>query len=243
MRSLLSPRRPLPGGGSSFRWTGGSTKDGRWQWCRVYHRDSFSPHGQSPRTWGPLSRFDTHRPDSDGSAKDNPERSVLYIGEDLATSACEVFGPVEEAAICPSYRVAFLRPTRALTMFDLTEPGSAMAIGALPALADGPFDRALTQEWARAIDEDQPLGVPSDGILYRSGYNGGRSLAVWSAEGKVDVLGQPESDLPLAHPGLLAKLKVDLQLRRIVIRTITKADCVRCRQEAERIKRSAGQTQ
>ena len=33
-------------------------------------------------------------------------RRILYVGEDLATSACEVFGDAGIAAICPNYRVA-----------------------------------------------------------------------------------------------------------------------------------------
>jgi len=159
---------------------------------------------------------------------DPDERSVLYVGEDLATSACEVFGETEEAPICPAFRVALLKPVRTLRFLDLTEPGSAMAIGALPALSDGPLPRALTQEWARAVYEDHPLGFPVDGIQYLSAYNGGRSLAVWDAEGKIGTGTEPGSDIALNHPGMLARLKVELMRRRVVVRTIPAADCGRC---------------
>lgn len=69
-----------------------------------------------------------------------------------------------------------------------------MAIGALPAPANGQFDRALMQEWARAIHEDSPSGASVDGIFYHSGYNGGRALVVWSAEQKIGALEQPGVD-------------------------------------------------
>jgi hypothetical protein len=39
-----------------------------------------------------------------------------------------------------------------------------MAIGALPALGDGNEARSLTQQWARAIYEDQPAGPEITGM-------------------------------------------------------------------------------
>ena len=42
-----------------------------------------------------------------------------------------------------------------------------MAIGALPALSDGNEARSLTQQWARAIYEDQPAGPETTGIAGR----------------------------------------------------------------------------
>lgn len=87
---------------------------------------------------------------------DTTGRRVLYVGEDLATSACEVFGDAGIAAICPNYRVAIIAPTITLAMFNLAAKGAAMAIGALPALGDGNEARSITQQWPRAIYEDQP---------------------------------------------------------------------------------------
>ena len=46
-----------------------------------------------------------------------------------------------------------------------------MAIGALPSLCDGNERRSLTQQWARAIYEDEPAGPDVAGIHYRSAYN------------------------------------------------------------------------
>jgi hypothetical protein len=83
----------------------------------------------------------------------------------LATSACEVFGDAGIAAICPSYRVAIIAPTSTRAMFNLAAKGAAMAIGALPALGDGNEARALTQQWARAIYEDNPLDPKSAAFI------------------------------------------------------------------------------
>jgi RES domain len=104
---------------------------------------------------------------------------VLYVGVDLATSLCEVFGQTRGALLCPRWRVARLQPTASRVVFDLCSPGAAMAIGALPALADAQLPRTLTQEWARAIYEDQPAQRRVTGIRYRSAYNGDYSLALW----------------------------------------------------------------
>jgi hypothetical protein len=128
-----------------------------------------------------LSRFDHHLPATPPEI-DSAGRRVLYVGSDLATSACEVFGEAGIAAVCPRYRVSIVEPARPLTLFNLARAGGAMAIGALPALSTGNERRALTQEWARAIFEDQPAGPAVRGVRYRSAYNDGISIALWDCE-------------------------------------------------------------
>src|SRR5271167_815186 len=154
VRRLKSPKRPLPKARLVWWWTPNPAA-ARWLWCRVYHRSAHTPDGTTFRRYGPLARFDHHKPveppdiDPDG-------RRILYVGEDLATSACEVFGDAEVAQICPNWRVSIVAPIRRVPLFDLARRGAAMAIGALPALGDGNEARSLTQEWGRAIYEDQP---------------------------------------------------------------------------------------
>jgi hypothetical protein len=198
----------------------------------VYHRSAVSPQGDTPRSNGPRARFDPHRPGPTGPHEDPDGRSVLYAGVDLATSASEVFGETGEALLCPSYRVALLRPTKQLTLFDLRAPGSALSIGAIPALADGEYPRTQTQAWARAIYDDDPLGVHADGVLYRSAYNGGDAVALWDSTGKVTVVRDQAGtaqDYPLAHPEVRARLVVALAPRRMTVRTIPARECSRCR--------------
>jgi hypothetical protein len=115
-----------------------------------------------------------------------------------------------------------------LTLFDLNEPGAAMAIGALPALSDGPYARDLTQEWARAIYEDNPTGFHVDGIRYRSAYNGGVALALWDSANDVTVVNDNLSvaqDFDLRDPLILGRLYAALKTRHIVVRIVSASAC------------------
>ncbi|MEB3982489.1 RES family NAD+ phosphorylase [Mycobacterium sp. 663a-19] len=228
VRQLSSPKRPLPAADHVWSWTPDPGADS-WQWCRVYHRSGHTPDGITFRRYGPLYRFDHHYA-ADPPATDPDDRRILYVGEDLATSACEVFGATGVAAICPNYRVCIVAPTTQLAMFDLTGKGAAMAIGALPALADGNEKRSLTQEWARAIYEDQPAGPKIVGIRYRSGYNGGNALALWDCDRDIEVLrGAHElQDFRLNDPRILGRFQKEMTERRINVTTIPESACRIC---------------
>lgn len=230
VRTLQPPNRPLPRATKyAWKWEQRSPTARSWGWCRVYHRSTHTPDGVSFRHYGPLSRFDHHHPATPPQV-DISGRCVLYIGSDLATSACEVFGEAGVAAICPRYRVSIVEPTRPLTMFDLARAGSAMAIGALPALSTGHERRSLTQQWARAILEDQPAGPEVRGVRYRSAYNDGIAIALWDCEGDVRIVraGSVE-DRPLDDPRVLRRLQAAMSERRINVTTVTEADCAVCR--------------
>lgn len=142
-----------------------------------------------------------------------------------------MFGEAREARLCPNYRVALLRPTSPLTLFDLTTEGAALAIGALPSLADGPYPRALTQAWARAIYEDDPIGVHVDGIRYRSGYNHGLALALWDSLERVEVVRDRRrrlQDFPLGRPPMYLRLVTAMKPRHIVVTLVESRDCPSC---------------
>jgi hypothetical protein len=156
---------------------------------------------------------------------------VLYVGVDLATSASEVFGEAGTAALCPSWRVAKLQPVDPIRVFDLTMPGAAMAIGALPGLADAAEPRELTQSWARAIYEDDPVGRHVDGIRYRSAYNGDLALALWDSSTSIRTVANSAgklADAALTEPAMLDRLAVALTQRRISFELIDSADCPSC---------------
>jgi hypothetical protein len=202
-----------------------------WQWCRVYHRSALVPAATTARRYGPLYRFDPHTPPSSAPALDPAGRTVLYVGVDLATSASEVFGETREAALCPQYRVALIRPRAPIGVFDLTAAGVAMAIGALPSLADVPYPRTLTQQWARAIFEDDPVGSPVEGIRYRSAYNAGEALALWGRRGVIDVVRDSRNnpqDFALRHPAVYPRLVTAMIARRISVRLIDSSTCRHC---------------
>jgi RES domain-containing protein len=196
----------------------------------VYHLSRHTPDGITFRRYGPLYRFDHHR--AADPTQDDPEgRRILYVREDLATSACEVFGQAGVAAVCPNYRVAIAAPTSKLELFDLARKGAAMAIGALPSLADGNEKRPLTQEWARAVYEDKPAGPKIVGIHYRSAYNGGISLALWDCDRDIEVLRDAHGvlqDFPLNDPRVFGRFQTEMTARFIKVTTVPQSACNVC---------------
>lgn len=211
-----------------WQWKPRSDTARSWWWCRVYHRSRNTPDGATFRPFGPLARFDHHH-EAAPPAVDPSGRRVLYVGADLATSACEVFGEAGIAAVCPRYRVSILEPTRPLTMFNLARTGAAMKIGALPALSAGNERRALTQQWARAIYEDQPAGATVRGVRYRSAYNDGVALALWDCDDDVRIVRAGRlQDLPLDDPRVLRRLQVAMTDRGINVTTVSEDDCPAC---------------
>ena len=228
VRALQPPHRPLPKTTHLWWWQPNPTAKS-WQWCRVYHQSHHTPNGTTFRHFGPLARFDHHH-SADEPAHD-PARAVLYLGSDLATSACEVFGDKAIAELCPAWRVCILTPTRKLAMFDLTAAGAAMAIGALPSLSDGNESRSLTQQWARAIYEDQPAEPAVTGVRYRSAYNNGAALALWDCENNIEVLPDRHGrlqDIPLTDKRVLSRLQIRMSQRRINVTTIPASACPIC---------------
>lgn len=200
------------------------------QWCRVYHQDKHAVDGATFRRYDPQARFDHHMP-ADPPVVDATGRRILYVGEDLATSACEVFGAAGVAAICPSYRVSIIAPTTTLAMYDLDAKGAAMAIGALPSLGNGNEPRLLTQQWARAIYEEKPAGSAVTGIHYRSAYNSGESLALWDCDAEIEIVcdhAGRSQDFALGDPALLTRLQVALKWPRINVTTVASRDCAKC---------------
>ncbi|MGX6508733.1 RES family NAD+ phosphorylase [Rhodococcus sp. SJ-2] len=199
-KPLDPPARPLPAANHLWTWT---PADGAAApWYRIYHHDRFTSGGAAFKPYGPSGRFDHHTPSFTDPAIDPDGRSVLYLGIDLATCAGEVFGEAGVAALCSKWRAAQVRPLREIVTFGQDEPGAAMALGALPALASGNENRELTQQWARAIYEDQPAATKIEGIHYRSAYRGDRALALWDCSDDVEVAVDRHNrllDLPLDH--------------------------------------------
>jgi RES domain len=229
VRKLDRPTRPLPQAPFVWLWQPKPNAP-RWRWCRIYHQSSHAPNGFTFRGYGPVSRLDHHH-SADPPVVDPTGRRILYVGEDLATSASEVFGESGIAQICPRYRVSIIAPTRSLAMFDLARSGAALAIGALPALADGSERRPLTQEWARAIYEDRPAGPEATGIRYRTGYNFGYSLALWDCDDGVEIVRDARGrlqDIALNDRRMLLRLQEKMRKRWINVTTVSEDNCAEC---------------
>jgi hypothetical protein len=140
----------------------------------------------APRTFGPLNRFDPHVRDRRQRPRDDPQgRGVLYLAADLGTALAEAYaGQWPEVRICPHARAAWVQPSAAVELLDLTGNG-AMAIGAVGTLAWGDESRRRTQRWGRRIYEQY---VHLDGIRYLAAHQGGESIAVWERAPAVAAL-------------------------------------------------------
>ncbi|GAB4100570.1 RES family NAD+ phosphorylase [Sinomonas halotolerans] len=206
----------------------------QWQWCRIWHPSGWAASGSAHRGFGPIGRMDHHVPAPDGQPRQCPEgRTVLYAAESLATALGEVFGEAGEVAACPRYRVCALEPEAPLPVLDLRSEGAAMRIGALPSLATGPYPRSLTQEWARAVYEDQPAeGVTVRGILYNAAYSNGGALALWDTDGEVTVphIGGMHQDFALQDPQMWRRVLVEADRIGMPAAMADPAACPRCRQ-------------
>ncbi len=182
-----------------------------WRWCRIYHPSPHTPDGITHRSFVPLHRLDPHLPAPGGVPRQCPDgRSVLYVAGNVATAVGEVFGDYPAAAVCPRYRVALLRPTAPLAVLDLRGQGAAMRIGALPSLATGEHPRPRTQEWARAIYEDQPVARHRiHGVYYDAAHSNGPAVALWNTESRIEVVtdtGGEVQDFALAEPRMWPRI-------------------------------------
>ncbi|NKT14616.1 RES domain-containing protein [Rhodococcus hoagii] len=232
-KKLGPPDRPLPD--ADYQWTWTPAAGARKPWFRIYHRSAHTPDGVTFRSFGPMNRFDHHTPPITAKAIAPEGRSVIYYAVDLATAACEVFGEEGFASVCSNFRVTLVRPVREIVTYDLARAGSAMAIGAVPALASGHEDRELTQQWAQAIYEDQPAATKVEGIHYRTAYRDNHSIALWDCPDAIEVArdatGQP-LDIPL-NSGRGRRLLLNaLDGSGIPVSFIADDDCKQCRRSS-----------
>lgn len=168
---------------------------------RLYHRDNFAPTGEFRRTFGPLNRFDHHRPTLSGEAQEDPDgRSIIYVGSDVRTCGIEVFGsdtlpfPIE-APVCERWTVATVVPVADVILQDVMGSGAA-DLRALQSLGSGNVHRSCSQEWARAIYKDTPADPRVSGVRYLASRGGGESFAVWDTAAALLPLGEQ----PLQEP-------------------------------------------
>ncbi|MDI9940684.1 RES domain-containing protein [Rhodococcus sp. IEGM 1351] len=129
------------------------------------------------------------------------------------------------------------RSARSATSSPTTSPppGPRWRSGRCPPLAAGNEHRGLTQQWARAIFEDQPAATKVDGIRYRTAYNDDHALALWDCDNAITVAhdraGQP-LDLPLTHPRIQPRLLAALIPRHITVTNIDETHCPNCQRAA-----------
>ncbi len=220
------PSIPLPAG-QSWPWRCGGPV-----YQRIFHRDNFTPTEDHRRNWGPSLRFDPHRGGPTGRDYD-PDRSVIYVGQDLRTCAIEVFqidrAPYlpPEIHVCERFEVAFLVPDDEIRFQDLIGP-AATDIGALQVLGSGDVHRSCSQEWARAIYDQRPAGDIC-GVRYTASRGGGDSLAIWNGSPTLTVHGTWQ----LHEPQVWHQLQRCLQPLGVTVTKIRQVNCVRCLDSGE----------
>lgn len=149
---------------------------------------------------------------------------MLYVSGNLTTALGEVFGDLPVAHICPGFRASLVRPAETAEVLDLRGQGAAMSIGALPSLATGSYPRVRTQEWARAIFEDQPVPERTvAGVYYNAAHTNGPALALWNTDGRVESFEDHQLSSPHLWPRVVSALD------RINVSAVPTGSCPRCR--------------
>jgi hypothetical protein len=188
---------------------------------RIYHEHP-DRNGMAPRTYGPLNRFDPHvRDRRQRPRKDPAGRGVLYLAVALETAPAEAYsGQWPEVRICPHARAAWVRPSSAVELLDLTGNGP-LAIGAVGTLAWGDEPRRRTQRWGRRIYEQYE---DLDGIRYHAAHQGGESVALWERAPAIAPVRGGDRQLW----AVLRYVTVALASQRRYPRPISAAACADC---------------
>ncbi|CAN5879565.1 hypothetical protein BH23ACT8_BH23ACT8_21900 [soil metagenome] len=215
-----SPSRPLQGG---------RTAAGRppAQWVRVYHREPGRiPDGTTPRSWGPVGRFDPRPGGHDGPREHPNGPTVHYSGDTLPVALTEAFRGAPVWSVCPAWRAALLIATTE-ALQDLG-PDGAVALGPPADLGHRPdYTRASTQAWARAILADLPVGAVAGARYHSARQPDGENVVLWNRQpiavlgalGAEDVALHDEAAWPWV---LVAAHRLGASVERILI-----TDCAR----------------
>jgi hypothetical protein len=194
----------------------------------VWHPQPEREKATDRRGYGPLGycRFDPHQPDRAGKPRIDPSgRSAIYLARELGTALAEVYGDVPSMIdICPRERAAVVAPAGRALLGDLTGPG-LMRVGAYVSLSAAAGPRRLSQEWARAIHDDQPWVC---GLHYLSAHDNGECVVLWERAPPLDLVGRAGLvlDLKLQHPALWPTVRARLAERGRSVRAVE--SCPRC---------------
>lgn len=201
-----------------------------WQWCRVYHRSRRTPDGITFRRYGPLYRFDHHHA-ADPPRLDPEDRRILYVGEDLATSACEVFGRGRCRVHLPKLSRLHRRTDPQTGDVRPRQQGSGNGDRGLAGTCRRQRKAIIDPGVGARHLEDQPAGPEIVGIHYPSAYNGGRSLALWDCDRDIEVLRDTRGllqDMPLDDSRIFLRFQVEMTERHINVKKVPERACKVC---------------
>lgn len=164
---------------------------------RIFDPSRYGDTALTMRGWGPLLRFDHHRPGARGVAREHEDRRVLYAGLTLSCCVVEVFGD-EGVVVTDRHHVALLKVKDGLNLLDL-RGSSAMKAGTNAAIAKV-GSRRLTQRWARYFYDTYS---DIDGLTWLNAHNDEQSFVLF--ERAAEKL-QLEAERPLANRSLRPRL-------------------------------------
>ena len=148
---------------------------------RIYNPERHNTKEYTFRDFGPLFRFDHHRPlavkelEKEKGAIDKERRSS-YWGFTLSCCLVEKFGDTKIIEF-KSYKLAILILTESLELLDLRNSG-AMAAGSVYALSSE-TDRKLSQAWSNYIYEQTNIYGEVDGLMYHNAHNGENAIVLY----------------------------------------------------------------
>jgi len=162
---------------------------------RLFNPRSHGAQALKFRQYGPLSRFDHHRPNPPAVDAD---RGILYAGQTLSCCLVEVFGDSRVIDV-GDFEVAALRTLRDLTVLDLRGE-FAMRAGTVAAVCKDSH-RAYSQAWSQYFYENSFLYGEVDGLLFPNAHNDEVAFALYErAESGLDCTACARLDIDELRP-------------------------------------------
>jgi len=157
---------------------------------RIFTPGRYNTKALTFRDFGPLHRFDHHRPAHNSQPKIDSQRGIYYAALTLRTCLIEIFGDTGAIAI-DKQKVARPIVTSPIKLLDLRgfraiKAGSVAAVSMIR-------ERNLTQEWSRYFYKRTNIYSLIDGLIYSSAHNGEEAIALYErAKNKLEC---PENNI------------------------------------------------
>ena len=192
---MVVVRLPPPTGGISPQFT---VLEPNTKLLRIFDPTRHNATALGFRNYGPISRFDHQRFDSDKPGIDK-DRGILYFGFSLSCCLIEIFGDSRTIQI-QEQQIAIVTLTQSLKLLDL-RGAAAMRAGTVTAVS-AITQRDISQAWGRYFYEHPEFYAEIDGLIFSGAHNGEDAISLY--ERAISVLSVAKvQELPLKHPDLV----------------------------------------
>ena len=192
---MVVVRLPPPTGGISPQFT---VLEPNTKLLRIFDPTRHNATALGFRNYGPISRFDHQRFDSDKPGIDK-DRGILYFGFSLSCCLIEIFGDSRIIQI-QEQQIAIVTLTQSLKLLDL-RGAAAMRAGTVTAVS-AITQRDISQAWGRYFYEHPEFYAEIDGLIFSGAHNGEDAISLY--ERAISVLSVAKvQELPLKHPDLV----------------------------------------